>query len=177
MANLNQINIINNFLTPDLQLEVLKALRAPGWSIGRLPVIVGDNRPPSKLWHLNGLERLPLFSETIFKIICGQFNTNFTYKRIYANGQLACQKGNIHQDDGDVTFLYYPLQEWLPEWGGNLMFYDGQDVARCVSYVPNRAIAFPAMLKHGAEAPSRDYPGMRVSIGFKLMLPVSGVTA
>ena len=171
MPDVNRISIFNNFLTPELQVEVLKALRAPGWSLGGAPVIVGDPKVPSKLWHLNYLENLPLFSETIFDIICKTFQINFQVKRIYANGQLACQKGNIHQDDGDLTFLYYPLQEWRMGWGGNLMFYEGADVAKCISYVPNRALAFPAKLVHGAEAPSKDYDGMRVSVGFKLLFP------
>ncbi len=171
MADLNRISIFNDFLPEHIQVEILEILRQPGWNLGRTPVIAGDNRPPAKLWHFNDLERMPLFSEKIFKVICQTFQTEFKLKRAYANGQLACQKGNIHVDDGDLPFLYYPLQEWRKEWGGNLMFYNGAEVAQCVSYVPNQAIAFPAKLAHGAEAPSKDYDGMRVSIGWKLLFP------
>jgi Rps23 Pro-64 3,4-dihydroxylase Tpa1-like proline 4-hydroxylase len=66
--------------------------------------------------------------------------------------------------------LYCLLQEWRPEWGGNLMFYKGTEVVKCVSYVPNRAVMFPAKFNHGAEAPSKEYDGMRVSFAWKLFL-------
>ena len=120
---------------------------------------------------MNDLHRFPLFSETILAVICEKFKNQFKAKRIYANGQLACQKGHIHTDDGDMTFLYYPLQKWHPAWGGNLMFYRGTDVATCVTYRPNRAVMFPAKYVHGAEAPSKEYDGLRVSIGWKLLMP------
>ena len=171
MHELNRISIFNNFLSPELQVEVLKVLRNPGWSLGGYPAIENDSHNTARLWHMNGLQNYPLFSEVIYKIICRMYEIDFKVKRIYANGQLACQKGDIHQDDGDLTFLYYPLQVWRPEWGGNLMFYEGHDVAKCISYRPNRAVAFPARLTHGAEAPSKNYDGLRVSIGFKLVVP------
>ena len=170
-SKFNRLNIFENFLSSDLQVEVLKVLREPGWSLGYAPAIAGENRPQETLWHMNGLERNPLFGETIFRRVCKLFQTDFQVKRIYANGQLACQKGRIHRDDGDLTFVYFPLQEWLPEWGGSLMFYQNGEVMNCVSYKPNRALSFPAKVPHGAEAPSKDYQGMRVSIGFKLYLP------
>jgi hypothetical protein len=171
MPDFNRIQIVNNFLPPKIQLAILEILRKPGWNLGHLPAIEGDSTPPSKLWHMNNLERFTLFSEVIFKVICKRFQTRFKIKRIYANAQIACQKGDIHTDDGDLTFLYYPLQEWRPEWGGSLMFYKGAEVAECVSYVPNRAVMFPAKIIHGAEAPSKDYDGMRVSVAWKLLLP------
>ena len=172
MNKLNEITVFNDFLTQEVQVEILQTLRRPGWSLGFAPIIEGEDRAPAKLWHMNGLEEFPLFSDRIFKRICELFQTEFRLKRVYANGQLACQKGDIHRDDGDFTFLYYPLQQWHKEWGGSLLFYDDAgEVRTCVSYAPNRAISFPGSILHGAEAPSMDYDGMRVSIGWKLLLP------
>jgi hypothetical protein len=171
MPDLKGLTIFNNFLPEPLQVEVLTVLRQPGWNMGLAPVIRGEDTPPSKLWHMNGLKKNPLFSDTIFKGICKTFQIDFKIQRVYANGQMACQKGNVHADDGDLTFLYYPLQEWSRDWGGNLMFFKGDDVANCVSYVPNRALSFPAGVRHVAEAPSRNYEGLRVSVAWKLLLP------
>jgi hypothetical protein len=173
-CKLDSISVLDDLLPPDLQIQVLKVLQQPCWSIGKLPIIKGDDKPPAKLWHMNRLEDQPLFSQDIFRSICELFDTQFVIRRIYANGQLACQKGDIHkdsEDDAHFTFVYYPLQEWRREWGGNLMFYEGGEVNKCVSYVPNRAISFPAKVTHGAEATSKDYEGMRVSVAWKLQIP------
>ena len=39
-----------------------------------------------------------------------------------------------------------------------------------VDYKPNRAVFFPADLVHAAEAPSAEFPGLRVSLAYKLKL-------
>ena len=91
--------------------------------------------------------------------------------RIYANGQTATQHGSPHTDDGDFTFLYYPNPRWKPQWGGALHFFDDDGATvHAVDYKPNRAVFFPADLVHAAEAPSDEFPGLRVSLAYKLKL-------
>ena len=46
---------------------------------------------------------------------------------------------------------------------------DGATV-HAVDYKPNRAVFFPADLVHAAEAPSAEFPGLRVSLAYKLKL-------
>ena len=167
MAAKPKIRIFENFLPPDLQVEVLQVLREPRWNLGNAPEIKGE-KEPAKLWHMNGLEEYPLFSETIFERITEALEGEYRIVRAYANGQMACQQGHLHTDDGALTFLYYPLQRWHPDWGGNLMLYNGPNVFGCISYIPNRAICFPAMIPHRAEAPSKNYDGLRVSVAWKL---------
>lgn len=172
MNKLNEITVFNDLFSDDVQVEILTILRKPAWSMGFAPEIEGDDPAPAKLWHMNGLEDYPLFSDVLLARIRELFQTDFRLGRVYANGQLACQKGDLHRDDGDFTFLYFPLQVWRKDWGGNLVFFDDEGEARTVvSYIPNRAVSFPASVLHGAEAPARDYQGLRVSVAWKLYLP------
>ena len=52
-----------------------------------------------------------------------------------------------------------------------LRFFDDDGATvHAVDYKPNRAVFFPADLVHAAEAPSAEFPGLRVSLAYKLKL-------
>ena len=42
-----------------------------------------------------------------------------------------------------------------------------------VPYRPNRAVVFPSSLVHCADAPSKSFPGLRVSLAYKLLTSTS----
>jgi Rps23 Pro-64 3,4-dihydroxylase Tpa1-like proline 4-hydroxylase len=69
-----------------------------------------------------------------------------------------------------VTLLYYPNAKWRLAWNGSLLFLseDEQEVARMVPYAPNRVVLFPAAIPHYADAPSKSFPGLRISLAYKL---------
>ena len=69
-----------------------------------------------------------------------------------------------------MTFLYYPNHEWNPNWQGHLIFFDkdGDEVSKIVEYKSNRAVLFPGTIKHYADAPSRFFNGLRISLAYKL---------
>ena len=91
--------------------------------------------------------------------------------------QTALQCGSPHVDDGDVTFLYYPNPTWRSSWGGGLRFVRSphktlqsrRKAGDVIRYVPNRALLFPASLVHYAEAPTKHFAGLRVSLAYKLL--------
>jgi Rps23 Pro-64 3,4-dihydroxylase Tpa1-like proline 4-hydroxylase len=90
-------------------------------------------------------------------------------KRIYCNGQTACQSGVPHTDDGDMTFLYYPNLEWGTMWGGALLFMEDDEIIKTVSYKPNRAVVFPSNIWHCADAPNKLVTDLRISLAYKLL--------
>ena len=163
------IEVYDDFFGDDTQKEIFDRLKKPHWGISG-----GDSNKPEIFWHYDGLEgpnHNGYFSEYIYEKICKNLDKNFkSVERIYANGQTAGQCGTPHYDDGDLTFLYYPNHEWNPNWQGHLIFFDkdGDEVSKIVEYKSNRAVLFPGTIKHYADAPSRFFNGLRISLAYKL---------
>lgn len=142
----------------------MRLLERPKWSFT-------GGRPPNSFWHMDGLEDEPYFREHLFQEICRTLGRTFEIERIYANGQTALQHGAPHADDGEVTFLYYPNPQWKFSWNGALFFMGDvkrREVSSVVQYKPNRALLFPADLVHYADAPSKSFTGLRISLAYKL---------
>ena len=165
-ATSSLIEIHDDFFPIETQEEILSLMERPKWSFT-------GGRPPNQFWHMDGLEEEPFFRQQLFGLICKQLGREYRIERIYANGQTAMQHGAPHVDDGDVTFLYYCNPIWRPSWKGSLRFVrQGArelEVTDVVRYKPNRALVFPAELPHYAEAPSRQFTGLRVSLAYKLL--------
>jgi len=156
------IAVHDDFLSVDTQAEVLLQMERARWSFT-------GGRPPNSFWHMDGLEAEPFFREHLFGLICARLGRRFEVQRIYANGQTALQQGAPHVDDGDLTFLYYPNPRWRAAWNGSLHFLSGGALDAVVPYRPNRAVVFPSSLVHYADAPSKSFPGLRVSLAYKLL--------
>ena len=163
-ADSAEIEILDNFFDAATQEEILRLMERPKWSFT-------GGRIPNQFWHMDGLEAEPFFRQKLFSRICKSLGQEYDVVRIYANGQTATQHGSPHTDDGDFTFLYYPNPRWKTSWGGALHFFDDDGATvHAVDYKPNRAVFFPADLVHAAEAPSAEFPGLRVSLAYKLKL-------
>jgi SM-20-related protein len=95
--------------------------------------------------------------------------------RQYANGHTYGQGGQPHRDDerpGAYTLLYYPMPEWRPEWEGETMFVDERgEVITAIKPERNRAVFFDSRILHAGRAPSRAFPGLRVTVAYKLERP------
>ena len=139
--------------------------------------------PTNRFWHFDGLEEIDYFNDFLYKEIRARLNVLYHqpskfwknkkisgFDRIYANGQTAGQCGTPHTDDGDLTFLYYPNPEWGTDYQGHLIFLNTADseVDRIVEYKSNRALLFDGKVPHYADAPSRCYNDLRISLAYKL---------
>ena len=162
---MNNIQVYDDFFDKDTHNEIFNRLMKPNWGISG-----GNEGKPEIFWHYDDLEKQEYFSDYLYNLICKKVNMNFkSVERIYANGQTACQCGTPHYDDGDLTFLYYPSPVWDTNWQGHLMFMDENDeVVRVVEHKPNRAVLFPGIIKHYADAPHRWFNGLRISLAYKL---------
>ena len=171
------IEVYDDFFPVDIHHQVFKKLSQRGWTFTGGGTSTGydtknyGQAPLSCFWHIDDLEKEEYFSKYLFDIICQNLNKSFAgYRRIYANGQTSTQDGVPHVDDGDITLLYYPNLDWKVHYGGQLIFLDGDEIMKSVSYKPNRAVLFSSRIWHYAMAPSIQYPMLRMSLAYKLLL-------
>jgi hypothetical protein len=95
--------------------------------------------------------------------------------RWYSNSHTYAQEGPIHRDDGSLTCLYYPTENWRVDWeGGTAMYNDDiTDVIKYVGYKFNRMIIFKADIPHRAMPITRECYKLRTSIVFKTSMDVT----
>lgn len=80
----------------------------------------------------------------LYNLICKKYNISNKFLRSYVNCHPPHSFGKFHQDDGDMTLLFYP-DENENEKGGT-EFKDGTTV----DYKTNRLIIFDAKIWHKA---------------------------
>ena len=82
------------------------------------------------------------------------------YVNLHTTGKNHC--GDFHEDDGQITALYYPMT-WDKKYGGGTEFEDGT----VVDYVTNRLVLFDANKKHrGMEHTNENL--FRYTVAFKM---------
>ena len=89
---------------------------------------------------------------------------NVSIIRVYANlhPSGSAHSGDFHEDDGQITALYYPY-DWDEKYGGGTEFEDGT----IVEYKRNRLVLFGANKKHrGMEHSNPDM--FRYTVAFKM---------
>jgi hypothetical protein len=107
-------------------------------------------------------------------------NYNFKSLDVVAGGKTFGLDGNIHIDrefefsskgDGYMTFCYFPNEEWHPEWGGELQFFDqAGNVIASYYPMPDTCIVFDSNIPHRGLAPSRNCTEPRKFISFKVFV-------
>ena len=92
--------------------------------------------------------------------------------RYYSNSHTYGVDGPIHRDDGDVTAIYYPCQDWKTDWEGGTSFYNEaiDDCTRYATYKFNRLVIFKASIPHRAMPVTRECYELRTSIVFKTQM-------
>ena len=88
--------------------------------------------------------------------------------RAYINAHTTGVEPSIHQDDGELTFIYYPNLKWNVNFGGGTTIYDETlDKGTLINYKGNRLICFTASLPHQAMPVSRICHDLRTCVVFK----------
>lgn len=166
----NIITYRNVFSDEDC-LKIKKQLSSANWSFGH----TSEPNSSKQFWNMN-LTSDTYFSKELFDKIKNLIGHRYLLERVYANGQTFGLDGEYHQDSYDdcgYTFLYYPHDEWKPEWGGTTSIFVGSEIKHFYPE-PNTAILFPGNLLHCGHAPTRDYLGLRVSLAYKLRMGLTG---
>lgn len=169
---MNKIQIFDNFLSDDMHQKCFEELLKPKWHF------LGGHY---QIWHMGSLNKVPFFNIAMRKKVLEIMpqDKEWTEYDIYANGQTRGQDGSLHQDQqylsNSLSFLYYPTPNWHPDYEGDISFYEHDPIRRDyelidrVQYKTNRAILFPGTIHHKASAPSMVYPGIRLSVVYKMV--------
>ncbi len=165
------LHVIQSVATPQLHQEVWAAVQSAGWLFGH-----GSNAGQAAVpfWKMELEKCAPVTQlwEQAQPYCEKQAGRALRVVRQYANGHTYGQGGQPHRDDvreGTYTLLYYPMPQWKPEWEGETMFVDGNgEVLAAFKPHPNRGIFFDSRILHYGKAPGRSFPGLRVTVAFKL---------
>jgi SM-20-related protein len=92
--------------------------------------------------------------------------------RCYANAYPFGAEGACHVDSDrsdHFTAIYYPHQNWEPDFGGETVFFNDEhtDIVASTYPRPNRLVIFPGVIPHVARGVSRVCPVLRTTLMFK----------
>lgn len=91
--------------------------------------------------------------------------------RFYANQHTYGVEGYPHTDSqrtGEVTALIYLNKEWKPEWGGETVLFDNDEIVKSVLPKYGRVLMFNSDQLHCARAVSRICTQQRTTLIFKV---------
>jgi len=165
--NFNSIKYFNNIFNEEQNNKIWDDYLKGNWEYGHMSFPNSSN----KFWK-NDLIESDFFTIELFSTIKNLIGNNFEILKCYANGHTAFQEGDYHRDsekDDEYTFLYYPMNEWRPEWSGETIFQLPSGQLQYILPIPNGAVLFPGSWLHCGRAPSLKMPyGLRVTIAYKL---------
>ena len=112
---------------------------------------------------------------TIRPIMTDVFKMPFVPFRAYSNAHTYGILDDKHQDDGDITVIYYPEQLWNHNWEGGTALYseDTTDCIRYCSYKFNRLFMFPARTWHRGMPVTKECSILRRIVVFKCKMDIT----
>lgn len=93
--------------------------------------------------------------------------------RVWVNVQAFGDESCIHRDfpltfqGQSRTVVWYPVLEWNPDWGGDVVtLTEDDEIESCVIVKPNRIVEFEGTKKHTARPVSRYCNALRIAVAF-----------
>jgi len=174
-----QIKQYNNILSAEEFQHAQEYFNRPMWTLMNADP---QSEQLRAYWRMS-LMQDRFFMEDIFDVVCKATKSKFEIIDVYANGSTTSQSSSAHVDahEPDIyIFMMYMNPEWFMQWGGQTIFCNkywdtktnqwNDGTSDTVSYFPkpNSALYFPANIIHLAEAPSRDFLGLRTTVAYRL---------
>jgi SM-20-related protein len=189
LPSIHSIARKDNLLDPEGHQRIFKLLSEPGWQFGWKSQ---SSKDIYSFWHkhfagpirsrhreqMPGKDCAPELRESaplIYSLWQGLQATllqNHRLVRCYANAFSFGCEGTLHTDSrapDNYTNIYYPNEEWHPDWGGETVFFnkDQTDIIGAVYPKPNRLLMFNGNIPHVARGVTRSCAGMRITLMFK----------
>lgn len=109
----------------------------------------------------------------VAQVVCHQHFEGEPFTRIWANFQSFGDESAFHQDFSAQfaasarTAVWYPVNRWERDWGGDFMTLDSQgEVDACALVKPNRLLVFNGTQTHTARPISRYCGELRIAVSF-----------
>jgi len=182
MSFFDQIKVYKKIFLSHEFIEFCDQVSAINWNTN----LSSKNYDTHKVFWGATITDHPYFSEFVFGKIKNIIGDDYKLHKILGNAHSSLQPGSPHVDHfepNNYTFLIYANKKWDYTWGGHTLFFnrywdteqkkakisfDEDDEVKCIFPIPNTAVFFPANILHFAEAPTRDFYGVRYSVAFKL---------
>jgi hypothetical protein len=171
------ISVVNNFLSPEENILVHKEIISIPCTWAAADESRRHRFPMSKYWHFwnahllpEGLEKYPNIIKVRDKIKKQFFSEKeYEFNAIYINVQTVSNESPLHQDEGDLTFIYYSNPNWKIFWDGGTAFYNEtrDDCIGTVSYKPGRLVLYDAKTPHKPLTISKYADDIRTILVFK----------
>lgn len=179
-----KIKRYDNVLTPEEFNEALKCIDRPSWTLMHSGSEEDghDKKLTHAFWRMN-LMQDPFFTQHVFQKICNITKNILELVDVYMNGTTTSMCSAAHVDareDNVYIFMLYMNPEWYIQWGGQTIFCDkywdtklqrwNNGTSDTVSYFPkpNSALYFPGNIIHIADAPSREFWGLRTTLAYRV---------
>jgi SM-20-related protein len=184
------LTTLDNFVPPHLQHRLSALMERNIWRYGWK---AADTQTGHYFWHSHfagdnddggetdceaELEGRPLIAPVVelWHHVRARLAEDHILVRAYANGHTFGSDGHLHTDStspGHFTSIYYAHPRWEPNWGGETVFFDANqvDVVKAVHPLPGRLVHFNGNISHAARSPTRDCPALRSVVVLKTYCP------
>lgn len=172
------INTVNNILPIELAVAVYNYCNRLQWSYNWT-----SNKKLSPYYHWNSSLSSGLLHNTLditqtvdkpiidaWHYIQANYLSGHKLIRCYANSYTYGTEGYPHTDslrNQDVTTILYITKNWLREWGGETIIYDGNNIIQAILPDFNSGIIFSSNIPHCARGVSRICSELRTVLVFK----------
>ena len=175
-----KIKVYDDLVTSSMIEAVLDLVRAKGFRYGWQSK--GDI--PFGYWNLAlsgagtdlhnrkdiSAELPPAIKKVWDKIQPAAFGKDTVLVRAYCNAHTYGTEGYVHKDSNfkeDLTAVIYLNRTWKPDWAGETVLFEKNEIIKAVVPKWKRLLIFPSNIKHAARGVSRFCPEARTVLVFK----------
>jgi Rps23 Pro-64 3,4-dihydroxylase Tpa1-like proline 4-hydroxylase len=112
-----------------------------------------------------------LIGDIALKLIREKSNKKYVLNRAYINlssyGDVEFPHYDCDLDKEDITILYYINKEWNYKWGGETLFYEGNDTKYAILPKPGRFVIFQGNVEHCGTVATKICKEPRLTLALK----------
>lgn len=171
------IQQLENCFSPELLQGLSKVIAGVpwkyGWASNKSIQFTHWNHDFAKCGVYNSVDvahKLPPCLKSAWDYLQSEYIGEQDLLRCYTNSHTFGVEGYPHTDsrrDHDKTIVVYMNKNWIRDWGGETMVYDGYKIVHAELPKYNNALIFNGNQVHQARSVTRICPAQRITLMFK----------